>query len=351
MAASGEATVCQRPEETMPGVPLAPTSGVTMTLMATILQLASKEHGLHAPTVDTPWKGTLKGKIDIKVYAPLGSLRLRDTCGVSWEMLSESFRELDPHCRTNSPTNSPVALNAVHVGQRRLGNVKRRGIFTHEQDQMLLAPSGPYMAKKISAQECKYLARVAPRYSEHFEDCLNSLLPRFYCILRIGKGGLVKSTAHWIITDNLNDLPLPVRLTYELKGDCSRKTLVNCDNVVLKEGNLPLVDNQRRLPQVSPCHMTGMYPPHMPCMHHPPQVSPWGVRLLLMALSVDCGVLEELKSSNFSLLVFVSPARGEVVEMNYLDLAPRRPPYIRLDGMSVLLGLFCSLMGLFLGLF
>ena len=81
------------------------------------------------------------------------------------------------------------------------------------------------------------------------------------------------------------------------------------------------------------------------------QVSPWGVRLLLMALSVDCGVLEELKSSNFSLLVFVSPARGEVVEMNYLDLAPRRPPYIRLDGMSVLLGLFCSLMGLFLGLF
>jgi hypothetical protein len=41
-----------------------------------------------------------------------------------------------------------------------------------------------------------------------------------------------------------------VRLTYELKGDCERKALATCDNVVLKEGNLPLVDNQRRLPQV-----------------------------------------------------------------------------------------------------
>ena len=37
------------------------------------------------------------------------------------------------------------------------------------------------------------------------------------------------------------------------------------------------------------------------------QVSPWGVRQLLMALSVDCSVLEELKSTNYSLLVLVCP--------------------------------------------
>jgi hypothetical protein len=37
------------------------------------------------------------------------------------------------------------------------------------------------------------------------------------------------------------------------------------------------------------------------------QVSPWGVRQLLMALSVDCSILEELKSTNYSLLVLVCP--------------------------------------------
>ena len=244
-----------------------------------------------------PHAGTLEGKIDIKVYVPLGSHRLRETCGVSWKMLSESFTEPDPHCRTNSPTNSPLALNVVHVGQRRLGSVKKRGIFIHEKEQMLLAPSGPYMAKLISAQECKYLARVAPRYSEHFEDCLNSLLPRFYCILRIGKGGRVKSTAHWIITDNLNDLPLPVRLIYDLKGDSSRttlvngdNTLVNCHDAVMKEGDLPLVDNKRRLPQVFPWGgrtCSSSYDMHASSSSYR-YVSPWGVRLLLMALSVDC---------------------------------------------------------------
>ena len=29
---------------------------------------------------------------------------------------------------------------------------------------------------------------------------------------------------------------------------------------------------------------------------------------------------------------YTCTARGEVDEMNYLDRAPRRPPYIRLDG-------------------
>jgi hypothetical protein len=67
---------------------------------------------------------------------------------------------------------------------------------------------------------------VASRYVEHFQDCQNSLLPRFYFILRINKGGRIKSTEHWVVTDNLNDLPLPVRLTYDLKGVGSRHTKV-----------------------------------------------------------------------------------------------------------------------------
>ena len=99
-----------------------------------------------------------------------------------------------------------------------------------------------------------------------------------------------------------------------------------------------------------------------------------------MALSVDCSILEELKATNYSLLVLVCPglyvrtidlyrswqyscvsfiipalhfdtgfslvcplrhsvllsmllpARGEVDEMNYAERSPKRPPYIRLDG-------------------
>lgn len=223
----------------MAGVPPTPSSGVDMSLMANILQLASKEPELQAPTSDITWKGKLEGNIDVKVYAPLSSKTLRQTCGVSWDVLIESFLD--------------TAHTAVHVGQRRLGTVKKRGIFSREEDQILLAPSGPYVAKTISAQECKYLARVASRYCEHFQDCQNSLLPRFYCIVRIGKGGRIKTTDYWVVTDNLNDLPLPVRLTYDLKGVSSRNTVVACGNeplVVLKEGNLPLRDNQRRLPQV-----------------------------------------------------------------------------------------------------
>ena len=223
----------------MAGVPPAPTSGVDMSLMATILQLASKELAMQSPTSDDSWKGTLEGNIDVKIYAPLSSKTLRQTCGVSWDILTESFLD--------------TAHTAVHVGQRRLGTVKKRGIFSREEDQILLAPSGPYVAKTISAQECKYLARIASRYCEHFQDCQNSLLPRFYCIVRIGKGRRVKTTEHWVVTDNLNDLPLPVQLTYDLKGVSSRNTVVASGNeplVVLKEGNLPLRLNERRLPQV-----------------------------------------------------------------------------------------------------
>jgi hypothetical protein len=223
----------------MAGVPPAPSSGVDMSLMATILQLASKEPAMQSPTGDDSWKGTLEGNIDVKIYAPLSSKTLRQTCGVSWDILTESFLD--------------TAHNAVHVAARRLGTVKKRGIFSREEDQILLAPSGPYVAKTISAQECKYLARIASRYCEHFQDCQNSLLPRFYCIVRIGKGRRVKTTEHWVVTDNLNDLPLPVQLTYDLKGVSSRNTVVASGNeplVVLKEGNLPLRLNERRLPQV-----------------------------------------------------------------------------------------------------
>jgi hypothetical protein len=128
------------------------------------------------------------------------------------------------------------------------------------------------------------------------------------------------------------------------------------------------------------------------------QVSPWGTRQLLMALSVDCSVLEELKATNYSLLVLVCPgvcsrvplsvslcvcvcvcvclslppppplslssfslcsslyphpfvpvslsARGEVDEMNYVERSPRRPPYIRLDGRDCTLFAVCVLLNL-----
>ena len=225
-------------KDTMAGVPPPPTSGVDMALMAELLQSASEESQLQNANADDAWKGILGG-VSVKIYAPQSSRNIRQTCGVSWASLSESFLD---------------TANTVAVGQRRLGTVKKRGVFSKEEDQILLAPGGPYVAKTISAQECNYLARVASRYVEHFADCQNSLLPRFYAIIRISKGGKIKSTEHWVVTDNLNDLPLPVRLTYDLKGVSSRNTRVAGGNeplVVLKEGNLPLSNNVQGLPQVS----------------------------------------------------------------------------------------------------
>jgi len=43
------------------------------------------------------------------------------------------------------------------------------------------------------------------------------------------------------------------------------------------------------------------------------QVSPWGTRQLLLALTVDCAVLEELKATNYSLLVLVCPGMDALV--------------------------------------
>lgn len=197
-------------EEIMAGVPPPPSSGVDMAMMATLLQRFAEEPVLQNPTSDNTWKGKPDG-ISVKLYAPLSSKNLRQTCGVSDKAIIESFLD---------------TANTAAAQQRRLGTVKKRGVFSKEEDQILLAPAGPYAAKTISAQECKYLTRVASRYVEHFQDCQNSLLPRFYFILRINKGGRIKSTEHWVVTDNLNDLPLPVRLTYDLKGVGSRHTKV-----------------------------------------------------------------------------------------------------------------------------
>ena len=224
---------------TMAGVPPPPTSGVDMALLQGVLQQALDEPQLQDVSTDEPWKGTLNG-VSVKIYAPHSSQQMRHTCGVSWDVLAESFLDT-----ANTATGAG--------GHRRLGTVKKRGVFSREEDQILLAPAGPYVAKTISAQECKYLGRVSSRYVEHFQDCQNSLLPRCYVIVRIAKGGRVKSTEHWIVTDNLNDLPLPVRLTYDLKGVTSRFTKVASGNeplVVLKEGNLPQSNNIQSLPQV-----------------------------------------------------------------------------------------------------
>lgn len=227
-------------EINMAGVPPPPSSGVDMGLLQNLLQKASEDVQLQNASNDEAWKGTLNG-VGVKIYAPHSSQQMRQTCGVSWDMLAESFLD--------------TATTAAGAGgHRRLGTVKKRGVFSREEDQILLAPAGPYVAKTISAQECKYLAKVASRYVEHFQDCQNSLLPRCYVIMRIAKGGRVKSTEHWVVTDNLNDLPLPVRLTYDLKGVYSRVTKVASGNepmVVLKEGNLPQSNKIQSLPQVS----------------------------------------------------------------------------------------------------
>ena len=226
-------------KEDMAGVPPPPSSGVDMALLQGVLQKALDEPQLQDASSDDAWKGTLNG-VSVKIYAPYSSQQMRQTCGVSWDVLAESFLDT-----ANTATGAG--------GHRRLGTVKKRGVFSREEDQILLAPAGPYVAKTISAQECKYLGRVSSRYVEHFQDCQNSLLPRSYVILRIAKGGRVKSTEHWVVTDNLNDLPLPVRLTYDLKGVASRFTKVASGNeplVVLKEGNLPQSNNIQSLPQV-----------------------------------------------------------------------------------------------------
>ena len=226
-------------EKSMAGVPPPPSSGVDLGLVQNLLQRASEEVQLQNPSNDDAWKGTLHG-VSVKFYAPHSCQQMRHTCGVNWDMLAESFLDT-------------ASTAAGAGGHRRLGTVKRRGVFSREEDQILLAPAGPYVAKTISQQECRYLARVSSRYVEHFQDCQNSLLPRCYAIIRIAKGGRVKSTEHWVVTDNLNDLPMPVRLTYDLKGVSSRVTKVASGNepmVVLKEGNLPQSNNIQSLPQV-----------------------------------------------------------------------------------------------------
>jgi hypothetical protein len=67
-----------------------------------------------------------------------------------------------------------------------------------------------------------------------------------------------------------------------------------------------------------------------------PQVSPWGTRQLLQALSLDCSTLVDLNATNYSLRVLLCPARDEEDEVSspqaFVKNAPRRPPYLRLDG-------------------
>ena len=273
----------------------------------TIGELTGKQHPQEPSIADGhieqhTWKGELAG-LAVKFYAPQRCSALRHALGVSLEMLAESFLD--------------TASTAADVGGRRLGTVKRRGVFSKEEDQILLAPAGPFVAKTISRNECRYLATVAGRVCEHFQDCHASLMPRFYAIVRIDKGGRVRSTEYWVVTDNINDLPLPVQMTFDLKGVRSRQAAVDsCSRslVVLKEGNLPTFDNKGKKVQ------------------RLPQVSPWAARQLLEALATDCCILDELKATNYSLLVLVCPPRGEVEEMFYGQGYPRRPPYIRLDG-------------------
>jgi hypothetical protein len=276
------------------------SSGVDTSVLTTLLQRAAQEPAIRDASSDSTWKGVLDG-VKVKVYVPLSSKSMRKACGTKLEMMAESFLE--------------TAHSAAMVAQR-LETVKKRGFFN--KGEMVLAPAGPYIAKTITAKECKYLGRVIPRYVEHFQDCANSLLPRFYLVVRIDKGGRIKSKAHWVVTDHVHDLPLPVLRAYDLKGVASRHTKVVAGNeplVLLKEGNLPTRTDQK-----------GNSVPSLP------QVSPWAARQLLMVVSVDCSLLEELKATNYSMLVLVCPARGEVDEMSYGDRSPRRLPYIRLDG-------------------
>ena len=42
-----------------------------------------------------------------------------------------------------------------------------------------------------------------------WQDCANSLLPRYYLIFRVGSNSTFSKAPHWAIMDNPNDLPLP----------------------------------------------------------------------------------------------------------------------------------------------
>jgi len=221
---------------------LQTSMALIMSNMATLLQRFAEEPALQNPTSDTAWKGNRDG-ISVKVYAPLSCKNLRQTCGVSDKALIDSFsytastaaivseqhRSSDSvQCPWIGCRNSKPPPDVSLLGQPGRPVTPKRlkwGVFK-EKDQILLAPAGPYAARTISQKECKYLTRSASRYVEHLQDCQTSLLPRFYFILRLNKGGRVKRTKHWVVTDNLNAMPLPVRLTYDLKGVSSRLTIV-----------------------------------------------------------------------------------------------------------------------------
>lgn len=266
--------------------------------MVQVLTDAAQRSGIELPIDDTFWKTATESSSDpiqLKVYAPLSCKGIREQFGVTMHNLAASFAPRD----------------SFQIKPK--GRIRRK-------DETIVAPSGPYVVRSISSAELKFLLKIVARLKMQFEDCMNSILPRFYMIFRVDKlGGSRRKKEHWVLTDNLNHLPLTTLERYDLKGCPWARITGPAEKehqaAILKDGNVG--EGKEGLQQF-------------------PQVSPWDSRQLLSALEGDLAVLEELKATNYSVYVVVAAPRGDEEE-GVIERGPSRPPYIRLGGEQVTL--------------
>lgn len=240
--------------------------------------------------------------LPIRVYSPLSCKSIREQFGVSLQNLARSF----------DPSSGAVGSGGVTEG----GNSRHRVWGRSTEDLVIVSKSGHYIAQAITEKQLKLISIFVERMKDHIHACPGTLLPRFYFVFSI-KVARSRNFEHWVITDNINRVPLSIIQRYDLKGcPFSRKTSAAnaAKGEVLKDGNVEEVTKGcREFPSVNPLHS----------------------RHLLDVLSEDFAFLEGLNLTNYSAFLIVSPAKGEEQEISgpiLRSLGPNKPPFIRMGG-------------------
>ena len=130
------------------------------------------------------------GIFQIKDHAPLAFKHLREHFGVTQEDYVFSL------CSERS--------------MRELGTPGKSGAVFY------LTEDSNFLLKTVSKKESKFLRRVLPHYYAHMMCCENSLLPRFFGLLRITTAS--SRNIRMVVMNNLMPEGVYIHEKYDIKG-------------------------------------------------------------------------------------------------------------------------------------
>ncbi len=131
-------------------------------------------------------------RFKFKDYAPLVFRRLRNSWGV------EKYEYLLSIC--------PPDQGFINF----ISNSKSGQYFFFTHDMK-------YMIKTLSDEECKFLRRILPHYSNHMMRHPSSLINRYYGLHRV-KMPHIRRKLHFVVMNNIFLTPHPIHTKYDLKG-------------------------------------------------------------------------------------------------------------------------------------